>query len=386
MRALMGLIKDRHGTYYAQQKVPERLQAAVARVLGRGKSRQAHLKKSLGTKDLRQANIRAKPVLAGFDRTIAEATALMAKGAAEPLLRTNLNETEIARMAEHVYATALAWDERWRVGGREELRRSEAEIREQLEPGEDLPPFKFPYESQPPHGRSIVLHAHEVENLAEDLHDLRSSLALGDISAVEHHVDEALKAFGIKLAPGSLSYPLLGIAVLRAYVRALQDLEKRNAGEPIETPKLPQAALSAPAARGALREALAGWERHRPRPPRTVQEFTRSIEMFIQLHGNLPVAQMKKSHTREYREALQDMPRFRMGAQLKATLPELTAWGKAHPEAQKITAATINKQLSAVQAVMVWAADNGLVPEDSGWTDPVKLLRAQRRSRALGAA
>jgi hypothetical protein len=31
MRALMGLIKDRHGTYYAQKKVPERLQAAVAR-------------------------------------------------------------------------------------------------------------------------------------------------------------------------------------------------------------------------------------------------------------------------------------------------------------------------------------------------------------------
>src|SRR5882757_10663737 len=30
----MGLIKDRHGTYCAQQKVPARLQAAVAQVLG----------------------------------------------------------------------------------------------------------------------------------------------------------------------------------------------------------------------------------------------------------------------------------------------------------------------------------------------------------------
>lgn len=375
MRALMGLIKDRHGTYCAQQKVPERLQAAVARVLGNGKSRQAHLKKSLGTKDLRQANIRAKPVLAGFDRTMAEATALMASGAAEPLLRASLNETEITRMAEHVYATALAWDERFRFGGREEMKRAEAELRAQLEPGEGLPPFIFPYESQPPHGRSMALHAHEVENLTEDLHDLRGSLALGDISAVEHHVADALKAFGIKLAPGSLSYPLLGIAVLRAYVRALQDLEKRNAGEPIETPKLPLAILSAPAAGGTLSEALAGWERHRPRPPRTVQEFTRSIEMFIQLHGNLPVSQIKKSHTREYRETLQDMPRFRKGVQLKATLPELAAWGRTHPEAQKIVAATINKQLSALQAVMVLAADNGLVPEDAGWTDPVSRMR-----------
>lgn len=33
MRALMGLIRDRHGTYYAQRKVPERLQEAVARVV-----------------------------------------------------------------------------------------------------------------------------------------------------------------------------------------------------------------------------------------------------------------------------------------------------------------------------------------------------------------
>jgi hypothetical protein len=55
MRALMGLIKDRHGTYFAQQKVPERLRAAVARYLGNGKAKQVYQKKSLGTKDLRTA-------------------------------------------------------------------------------------------------------------------------------------------------------------------------------------------------------------------------------------------------------------------------------------------------------------------------------------------
>ena len=70
MRRLMGVIKDRHGTYYAQQRVPERLQKAVARVLGCKKPRQVFLKKSLGTKVLKAANVRAKPVLAGFDRII----------------------------------------------------------------------------------------------------------------------------------------------------------------------------------------------------------------------------------------------------------------------------------------------------------------------------
>jgi hypothetical protein len=66
MRALMGVIKDRHGTYYAQQKVLERLQKAVALVLGNGRPRQANLKKSLGTKDLKTANLVAKPVQVRF--------------------------------------------------------------------------------------------------------------------------------------------------------------------------------------------------------------------------------------------------------------------------------------------------------------------------------
>nr|WP_291577401.1 DUF6538 domain-containing protein [Bradyrhizobium sp.] len=73
VRALMGLMKDRHGTYYARVKVPDRLQEAVARVLDNGKDRQSFLKKSLGTKDLKAANVRAKPIQAGFDRVFVSA-------------------------------------------------------------------------------------------------------------------------------------------------------------------------------------------------------------------------------------------------------------------------------------------------------------------------
>src|SRR5215510_12178493 len=60
MRALMGVIKDRHGTYYARKKVPKGLEEAVARVLANGKQRQSWLKRSLGTKSLHEANIRAR--------------------------------------------------------------------------------------------------------------------------------------------------------------------------------------------------------------------------------------------------------------------------------------------------------------------------------------
>ena len=47
MRLLMGISKDRHGTYYAIKQVPKLLQEAVARVLDNGKARQSWLKRSL---------------------------------------------------------------------------------------------------------------------------------------------------------------------------------------------------------------------------------------------------------------------------------------------------------------------------------------------------
>ena len=77
----MGVIKDRHGTYYARKTVPEKpngLQAAVALELDTGRTLQKHLKQSLGTKDVREANIRAKPILAKFDSIIARAKARIA--------------------------------------------------------------------------------------------------------------------------------------------------------------------------------------------------------------------------------------------------------------------------------------------------------------------
>ena len=126
MRVLMGVIKDRHGTYYARKAIPnkpEGLQAAVARVLENDERVQKHLKRSLATKDVREANIRAKPVLAEFDRIIIQAKAMLAAAAAPTIKLTSLSDTEINRIAEYIYADAMAWDELVRFGGRVELER-----------------------------------------------------------------------------------------------------------------------------------------------------------------------------------------------------------------------------------------------------------------------
>jgi hypothetical protein len=107
MRALMGLIKDRHGTYYAQRKVPERLQEAVALVLNSGRDRQVFLKKSLGTKSVKDANVAAKHVLADFDRTLADAETSLKERPVIP----SVTDAQIKRMAESYYANMMANDE-----------------------------------------------------------------------------------------------------------------------------------------------------------------------------------------------------------------------------------------------------------------------------------
>jgi hypothetical protein len=101
MRAMMGLIKDRHGTYYAQRRVPDRLQEAVARVLNSEKPKQVFLKKSLGTKVLKAANVAATHVLADFDRTLASAEALLKERPSVSLI----TDAQIRRMAESYYVT-----------------------------------------------------------------------------------------------------------------------------------------------------------------------------------------------------------------------------------------------------------------------------------------
>jgi len=118
MHAMPYLIKNSAGSWCVQKKVPEQLQAAVARVLGSKKQTQVYLKKSLGTKDRREAARRAPHALADLDRTLREAEALSKQQPAKRKAqrRATVNDAEIKRMGEYVYVKALAWDERTRYG------------------------------------------------------------------------------------------------------------------------------------------------------------------------------------------------------------------------------------------------------------------------------
>ena len=83
---------------------------------------------------------------------------------------------------------------------------------------------------------------------------------------------------------------------------------------------------------------------------------------------------------------MQEVPARRSGKLLNATLPELAQWGREHPDAPKITAGTVNKQLTAVQAIANWAHDNGIIPDEEQWSDPFRRMRLGEDEAVRGGA
>jgi integrase len=370
MRLQMGITKSRHGTtYYAIKKVPPRLQEAVARVLGRDKQRQVFLKRSLHTKDAGEANRRAKAVQIEFDRILEQAQELLA----ERPVRDTLSDTEIKLIADHHYADMLHSDDaETREGlGRDTMMRAIAKQLDAAGVSYTMP--IPPSENTPQFGLSDADMQRRTADLQFELPIMKAALASGDVSKVSEHLDELLDLFGINLDRKSEAYRRLGLAVLRRNVAALEAIQKRTEGQPIETPPL-SAVDRAPSPSGeTLKAAFEGWKRDRERSPRTLIDYERATKLFTELHGDISIANIRRVQARQFREALKDVPLKRTGKLLKASLPELAQWGHEHPEAQKISAATINKLLGGVQTVCRWARKEHLLPDD--WADPFADMR-----------
>jgi hypothetical protein len=241
-----------------------------------------------------------------FDRILVEAEAL----AAERPLRTSLDRREIERIAKFFYAHELAADEEERRDDGSDFGLSDRQMNKIDETVE------------------IVFPAAQ--------HDL----ARGNISMLRWEVDELLSLFRINLDAKSTAYRELGIEVLKTFVRALQAIERRQKGEPVDTPELPVVTGPAPATGETLRAALGGWKKARRRPPNTLREFVYAVDRFVEVHGDMPAIKITRKHVREFREALQRVPLRRSGELRSAMLPELVDWSQRHEGVPRVSAAT----------------------------------------------
>jgi integrase len=373
MRAMNGVSKNRHGVYYVRKKVPKQLEQPTAEVLGNGKSRQVFLKRTLDTKDLREANIRAKPVLMEFDRILAQAEALTVQ---RPM-RVTLEKREIEQITKYFFAHQLAIDdEDRREGGSEQLFQS---IAQQLGAAGVEYTTAYQVGDPPKVGLSDREMHKRAETLTWTLQPAKQALARGDFSFLGWEIDELLKVFRINLDPKSASYRELGLAMLRAYVKSIGAIAQRDKGEVVETPELVEPRQPPPSASGTLSVAYEGWKKSATRPANTLWRFKYAVDRFTELHGDLPVAQIKRPHVLRFREALQETPLRRTGKLRAATLPELVEWSKKHTSVKRISATTVNLMFGSVQTVCVWAQNNGLIPEDVSWSDPFSRMRLRTR-------
>ena len=371
VRVGMGLIKNEHGVYHVRRKVPKGLEEATATVMGVSKSRVSWLKESLRTKDEARAKILSKPVMMKFDGILAKAEARLT----EHPVRTELTEAEIKQISDYFYAYELNADEDLRVDGVGDDPLF-ADIHRQLtEAGVE---FETPFVIEKNGSGLSARMMNKIEGAASDVLPLaQAALARGDIDFIRYELNDLLQVFRINLDPNCRDYRKLALAVMRAFVRALEDVLARNRGATIESPKLVElSGNSAPSSSGSsLRAAYDAWVRTEPRKKSTELEFARGIDRFVELHGDLDVVQINRGHVREFRDAAQLVPTGRSGKLLKATLPQLVDYSRAHPEVPRIKAATVNKWLNCLGAVLNWSRKNGLIPDEVQWSDPVSGMR-----------
>ncbi|WBT39952.1 site-specific integrase [Hyphomicrobium sp. DMF-1] len=373
----MGVVKNRNGTYVVRKKVPAGHEEAVARVLADGRERVSWLQRSLGTKDLRIANTAAKPIMMEFDALLGRASALVS-----PIpKRESLSASEIAVMADYHYASLLAEDD--------ELRRSGTgseqvyqDVATQLADLGIQATTMFKPEPLPAFGmseRELKKHQDTVDYVVPEA---RAALARGDITFVEEDLNELMEIFRCALDPRSEAYKALGMAVLKRYVQHLEAIGKRNAGEVVETPRIvepPQDIEAAvrPSGTDTLGAAYEGWKKAKNPTQSTDREFRNAVRRFIEQHGDLRIEDIRRSHVRAYREALQMIPVRRSGPLRTADLPALVDWSSKHPDAPRLQPTSINKMLGGVQAIAVWSHDNGFTSDDRPWADPFARMRLE---------
>lgn len=376
MRVIMGVVKNQHGIFVVRKKVPKGLEEAVARVLADGRERVSWLQRSLGTKDVRTANTAAKPILMEFDAVLAKAEALLS-----PIpKRDDLSEREIAAMADYFYASVLSEDDKVRRDGTgsEQLYR---DVAKQLADRGIKATTMFKPEPLAPFGMTERELEKQRDAVAIVLPEAKAALAKGDITFVEDELDELMEIFRCDLDPKAEAYKALGMAVLKRNLQHLEAIATRNAGEVVDTPKVVEPTIGVGTmlspSTDTLNAAYVGWKRARNPSQSTDREFHNAVRRFIELHGDLRIEDIRRSHVRQYREALQMIPVRRSGSLRTADLPTLVKWSSEHSAATRLQPTSINKLLGGVQAVAVWAHDNGFTSDDKPWADPFARMRLE---------
>ncbi|WP_282094182.1 hypothetical protein [Epibacterium ulvae] len=101
----------------------------------------------------------------------------------------------------------------------------------------------------------------------------------------------------------------------------------------------------------------------------TIEEYYTAVRRFINLHEDMDVTQITRSHAEEFRNALQLLPSRPPNAVRKLPLQEQVQWVENH-EKKKIGQAAINKNLLGMKRTLEYGFWETAVFEDRFWYNP----------------
>ena len=340
----------RNGVYYFRAKVPVDLVQHYAP--------KKEIVLSLRTRDPKQALELVRVESVKRDQEFAAARLRLAAVPSD-----TLRPAEIERLAALYYHHRLTEDEEQRrnpdLGGRILW----SNVKKQLAPLGVESSFT---EAQvnATFGMSEREYQKQLETVAWVLPNAKAALAKADIGYLEEEVDLFLEDCSVTLDKQSEAYRSVAFAILKAEVRALEAIHRRNAGDVVDTPLAPAWASTATIVDAAQGLSLSGlWKAYvqeRKPPAKTKSDFGAYVDRFIQVNGDLPVRSITKAHVRAFKDAMLQFPKRLSGELRKLSVPDLIARVGDDPTVAKLSVRTVNdKALGAISAIFGYAVQNG---------------------------
>lgn len=194
--------------------------------------------------------------------------------------------------------------------------------------------------------------------------DLRRALARGDTGIVHDEVEELLETNGVKLAKNCPAYRKLSFAVLKASLKALDDIKRRQQGEPVDTPPAPAPFLTLVSSsvddeNPPLSVIFERWKAERKPPAKTVSDFAAYVRRFREVNGDVPIKDVTAGHVRAFKAAMLAMPKALGKEYRDKTVPQILAAFKDDASVPRLSPRTVkDKALGAISAILGYAKKN----------------------------
>jgi integrase len=398
--AVMSYIQRRRsGVYEFRRRMPQALagKAVPAHMRDRfpdlinpktGRFKREYVR-SLDTKDCAVAKRKAHRLASWWiDLTETAVAALQSPPTA------STSSVDPQEIGEAVYRQLLAADEAERIEG-DDRRRTEL-IEYDFEAGREVTVARSDKWSgliEVPSPSAIGMQIDHMDAYGSETSDLateyRAAYARRDPAIVSVESAIELKRRGATYDKTSPEFQAVALEVLRAHVRAYDDMERRQRGEDVLTPAIAPATARGP----LLSEALTLWKagggaRGAKKPgTNTVTEVEQAVRYFSELHGDMHLAHITRAKAREWRDAIAKAPKGLPSKLRKLPLPKLLERDLSAYPLRDVT--TINKMIQLIGAVASKAQREGLLDDVPGFVNPFdKYLKlpaddADRNPRAV---